>query len=201
MVEYNDGATYTTDYAFDARDNLVIVTDALSHTITLSYDILGRKTGMIDPDMGAWQYVYDGGDNLTAQRDGRGQWLYFEYDAADRLVRKRQDTVAGPVLAEWLYDAPGQLSLLAKTVAYTSEGAVEVRNLAYDLRNRNTEKEWVVPGPGGGVFRFAYGFNEADQQTWVRYPGGNAGQHGELVAKHHNGAGQLDQVASTSRLN
>lgn len=196
VVEYNDGATYTTDYAFDARDNLVSVTDALSHTITLSHDMLGRKTGMTDPDMGAWQYSYDGGDNLTAQRDGRGQWLYFEYDAADRLVRKRQDAVDGPVLAEWLYDAPGQLSLLSKTVAYTTEGAVEVRNLAYDIRNRNTEKEWVIPGQGGGVFRFAYGFNEADQQTWVRYPGGNTGQPGELVAKHYNGARQLDQVAS-----
>ena len=34
-------------------------TDPVVATVCMTYDLKGRKTGMNDPDMGAWTYVYD----------------------------------------------------------------------------------------------------------------------------------------------
>ncbi len=52
---------------------------------------------MTDPDMGNWQYDYDLGGNLTAQRDAlylsnpttyADHQLFFEYDKMNRIVKK-----------------------------------------------------------------------------------------------------------------
>jgi YD repeat-containing protein len=43
-----------TRYAYDAGDRLTTVTDAAGNVTTITYDALGRKVGMVDPDMGAW---------------------------------------------------------------------------------------------------------------------------------------------------
>lgn len=44
--------------------------------------------------------------------------------------------------------------LLSKSRDYSAEGVVEVENLAYDVRNRPTQQQWIVPGVGGGTFRW-----------------------------------------------
>ena len=44
---------------------LLTVQDHASNQTTLTYDLLGRKTSMNDPDMGAWQYRYDAAGNLV----------------------------------------------------------------------------------------------------------------------------------------
>ena len=99
------------------------------------------------------------------------------------------------MLAEYFYDASGYLGFASKSKAYTAQGVVEVRTPAHDARGRVLQQEWIVPGAGGGTFRMDYAYNEADQRTSLRYPGGNGGQQGELVAFGHNGVGQLQTVA------
>ena len=51
--EYTGTQTYTlyatTAYAYDPMDRLKTVTDAASNTITLVYDLLGRKTEILTP--------------------------------------------------------------------------------------------------------------------------------------------------------
>lgn len=39
-------------------------------TTTIAYDMLSRKTEMVDPDMGHWFYTYDPAGNITEQRAG-----------------------------------------------------------------------------------------------------------------------------------
>jgi len=195
VIEHNNTGNYTTYYDYDLAGNLTQVTDAAGNITTLSYDLLGRKTSMTDPDMGTWTYQYDGVGNLTAQQDGRGLWLYMSYDALNRLTAKRKDSAAGPLLAEYFYDAAGYKGLLEKSKAYTAEGVVEVRALSYDARNRLTQQEWVIPGAGGGTFRMSYSYNAADQRTTVTYPGGNNGQIGEQVSYGYNSVGQLTAVS------
>ncbi len=196
VLEYNSDGTYTTNYAYDLAGRLTGVTDAVSNVTTISYDLLGRKIGMSDPDMGSWQYGYDSAGNLTSQRDGASRWLYLEYDALNRLIRKRQDSVSGPLLAEWQYDATGQVGLLSKSLAYSGAGTTEVYNVAYDALNRPTQQQYTAPGAGGGVFRFDRSYNTAGQALSLRYPGGNAGQQGELVTYGYNAIGQLSSLTS-----
>ncbi|MEZ4770438.1 MAG: hypothetical protein R2844_18675 [Caldilineales bacterium] len=146
---------------------------------------------------GSWSYGYDAAGNLTSQRDGRNQWLYFEYDALNRLVAKRQDSANGTLLAEYQFDATGQKGLLSRSKAYTAEGVVEINNVTYDVRGRLTQQNWIVPGTDGGTFRLDHSYNAADQPATLRYPGGTAGQQGELVTYGYNGLGQLNSVSGS----
>lgn len=96
VIEYsgNNGsegayAAYaSTSYSYDALDRLIQATDAKNNITTISYDALGRKTNMIDPDMGAWSYSYDVNGTLHSQTDARGIVTTFSYDVLDRLTNK-----------------------------------------------------------------------------------------------------------------
>ncbi len=199
VTEHNTGgATYTTQYGYDHRDNLTQVTDAASNVTTLSYDLLGRKTAMTDPDMGSWSYGYDGMGNLVSQTDGRGWTLAMAYDGLNRLTEKRKDSPTGALLAEYGYDGSGQKGLLSNSKAYGSAGTVQVYYTSYDARNRLTQKLWTIPGSGGGAFRMAWGYDEANHVTSVRYPANIIGMLGETVQRNYNPVGQLDQVVSQS---
>ena len=68
------------------------------------------------------------------------------------MVKKRQDSATGPIIAEYLFDATGQKGLLSRSKAYTAQGAAEVYSVTYDARNRLTQQNWIVPGTGGGTF-------------------------------------------------
>ncbi|HLB46415.1 MAG TPA: SpvB/TcaC N-terminal domain-containing protein, partial [Anaerolineales bacterium] len=97
VEEYTGGNPYTlyatTSYQYNERDQLKQVTDAQTNVTTILYGDFGRKTGMTDPDMGAWSYGYDVFGNLTGQTDARGCVTTLTYDALNRLTGK---TYAGP---------------------------------------------------------------------------------------------------------
>ncbi|HEX2698253.1 MAG TPA: hypothetical protein VHM28_11135, partial [Anaerolineales bacterium] len=96
VQEYNGSSVYaTTRYTYDAADRLTTTTDAQSNVTHLSYDLLGRKTLMQDPDMGQWSYTYDA-INLTQQTDANGNILQFRYDALNRLQYK-DDITSGTI--------------------------------------------------------------------------------------------------------
>ncbi len=77
-----------TRYEYNVADELTKVTDAANNLTTISYDELGRKTAMTDPDMGSWSYSYDAVGNLTKQTDAKSQAIEFDYDKLNRLTRK-----------------------------------------------------------------------------------------------------------------
>ena len=77
-----------TRYEYDVTDELTKVTDAAGNITTISYDELGRKTSMTDPDMGSWSYSYDAVGNLIEQTDAKSQVIEFDYDQLNRLTRK-----------------------------------------------------------------------------------------------------------------
>ena len=77
-----------TRYEYSEVDELTKVTDAAGNLTTISYDDLGRKTSMTDPDMGSWAYSYDAVGNLVEQTDAKAQVIEFAYDKLNRLTRK-----------------------------------------------------------------------------------------------------------------
>ena len=87
------GSPYAiTLYEYDSVNNLTQVENATGNLTKISYDPLGRKTQMDDPDMGVWQYAYDAAGNLTFQQDAKGQIILFQYDPLNRLTRKSYAT-------------------------------------------------------------------------------------------------------------
>ena len=70
------------------------VWDAANNHTGMSYDSLGRKTAMIDPDMARGRNAYDSVGNLTWQTDARADRFCFFDDELNRLKGKtyRSDT-------------------------------------------------------------------------------------------------------------
>ncbi|MBI5142567.1 MAG: RHS repeat protein, partial [Nitrospirae bacterium] len=81
-----------TYYDYNSAGKLVEIVDNAGNTTTISYDVMGRQTGMSDPAMGLWSYTYDSNSNLLTQIDGKNQTTTFGYDELNRLTTKTYST-------------------------------------------------------------------------------------------------------------
>ncbi len=90
----------TTGYSYDLLDRLLAVTrdqGGANVISAMSYDGLGRKATMHDPDMGTWAYGYDLAGNLISQQDSLysnnpngypDHQVLFAYDSMNRPTAK-----------------------------------------------------------------------------------------------------------------
>jgi len=169
--EINGAQTYVTRYTHDAADLLVRVTNHLGHVSQTSYDALGRKTQVQDPNMGTWTYTYDLAGNLIGQRDAKLQMLTFTYDLQGRPLTKRYPNGAE---ITWKYDDPAvpysrgrvtRIDDLATSTSYTYDrlgrtiqtrrlldGTTYVLGQAYDALGRVTSQTF----PDNEVVTFTY---------------------------------------------
>jgi RHS repeat-associated protein len=122
----------TVSYTYDRLGNLLAVTDgdsslsfvydALSRlmeartnsavgqpatVIRASYDALGNRKTMTDPNNGITQYAYDALSRLTTLTDASNQVFTFEYDA---LSRRTKMIEPGGLGASYTYDQSNRLT-------------------------------------------------------------------------------------------
>ena len=140
---------------------------------------------------------------MTKQIDARGQQIFFEYDALDRITKKRRDTaLTGPVVAAYTYDAAGYKGLPTTSTSYDAAGnGYEEKVLAYDARNRPTTRQWTIPGVATGVsgtYKMAYTYDPADHLRSVQYPGNAGGGLGETVTTGYDSLGQPTTLTGTN---
>ncbi len=76
----------STQYGYDARDNLVQVTDPSSLTTTYTLDGLNNQTALASPDTGAATATFDAAGNQLTRTDARGVTATSVYDALNRIV-------------------------------------------------------------------------------------------------------------------
>ncbi len=188
---WDEGASYfSATYGYDVRDLLQEVRAGDGNVTSISYDALGRKVGMDDPDMGAWSYAYDASGNLIRQTDARGVTLCYEYDGHNRLRYVREDPDATPDCV-W-----GNLVWQA-THTY-DEGAngkgrrtgLESRNggtsaWVYDPRGRVTSETRTL---GGVAYITRYAYDSADRVRKQTYP------DGEEVVFDYDDRGLLERM-------
>ena len=172
-----------TIYAYDTLGNLLSVTDAKGSLTTMSYDALGRKGAMNDPDMHNVSYVYDALGQLTKQTDAKNIPFAFTYDAIGRiLTKKRADNGADSVpytydmatgfgkgrlakatytagSASFNYDAIGEEITSSKLIGTTTYNVTRT----YDALGRI--KTLVYPDSKGTA---VYGYNLAGQLSSVQ---------------------------------
>ncbi len=179
----------TTLYLYDSEGNLTQTQDAYGNTTTITYDSLGRKTAMDDPDMGHWSYQYDINGNLISQTDAKGQTLVFTYDALNRLTNKT-DGVNGMVNVNYTYDnatasnfAKGRL-----TQATYSGGNTQ---FAYDELGRELQS---VKEMNARAFEVNRGYDALSRLTDIQYP------QGENIVYNYNAAGQIESVTNDPSL-
>jgi RHS repeat-associated protein len=84
-----------------------------------TFDSLGQRREIQDPDAGVWRFVYDESGNLVESTDGKwnagqgGSQIGYEYDTANRILLERcmacERKPAGTILVRYFYDSPSRL--------------------------------------------------------------------------------------------
>ena len=139
IIEVDDNLGTSVTYAYDAQGRLTGTSvdniDVTAVTTTMTYDRVGRKVSLADPDQGSWSYAYNGFDELTRQTDALGNDTRMSYDGLGRLLTRDdyesgESTAAGS--ADWTYDtAANGLGQLASV----TDGSV-TRTVSYDALGR-----------------------------------------------------------------
>ena len=111
------------DFRHNAAGQLVEVTfDGHPNTLLITYDQLGRRTQVADPDRGVVDYLdYDANGNLT-QQDGpaASDVVTWTYDALDRPLTRAGNTGIG---VTWTYDQAIPNGIGRLTLAQPAGGA------------------------------------------------------------------------------
>ncbi len=81
-------AAGTIQYFYNATGSLTKVKGVDDVEIQTTFDKLGRKTGMVDPDKGTWAYQYNALGELTQQTDARGHITKFYRDSVGRTITR-----------------------------------------------------------------------------------------------------------------
>ena len=111
-VEAKDNLDGKITYDYDTQGNLLAVhewggpNDNVHNITTMSYDLLGRKLSMTDPDKGTWNYTYNVLGELIGQIDAKGQTTSMAYDQLGRMTSRTNSLVNGVAdsQASWDYD-------------------------------------------------------------------------------------------------
>jgi len=181
-VVTQDPASAQTVYTSDLLGRLTNVRDAMNNQTTMVYDLASRKTSMIDPDMGTWNYAYNPDGTLTTQTDARNITTTLSYDAMSRLTAKDfSDTTPDVAYHYDTYEDTGVCNEAANTAlgmltrvtdGAGSDGGSPAKSAlsCYDVRARVTRTKRYVDSTGY-VTQFS-NYDDLDRARTVLYPDG-----------------------------
>ncbi|WP_406656532.1 FG-GAP-like repeat-containing protein [Methanolobus sp. ZRKC2] len=171
------GWDFANTWAMDGYPKLKLVSSAsLIPHVYFTYDSLGRKVAMNDPDMGIWTYEYDLNGNLISQTDARGVSIDLTYDALDRVTAidyPSDDDVS------FTYDLEYNGTLSQVTKGNIASG------YDYDLRYRVEDETVTLDST---PYTTSYEYDSMDRPTRITYP------NGENVNLAYNAQTQLESV-------
>lgn len=198
----------TTHYTYDPLGRQRVSIDAVGNRTTMTYDSGGRKTGMVDPDMGSWSYTYDVAGNQLTQTDAKNQTITWTYDALGRELTKTYPSSGGTIYTyydqtttpgvirhgkgrrtsmtdltggkSWYYDARGNMTGEHQTLTISGQSTLYSTYWTYNAnKSLNT-----LTYPTGETLTYSY--NNAWQQVGVATSLGGS----YLTAATYNALGQ-----------
>ena len=141
-VSVTDANGLATSYTYDPFGNL-LTTNAGGVITSMSYNLRGFKTGMNDPDMGIWSYVYSALGELKSQTDAKAQVTTLTYDLLGRMTNRSEPSL----ISNWYYDTykgggvcaggKGKLCQVEANNGYN-------RTYTYDGFGRETEVAYTI---------------------------------------------------------
>jgi RHS repeat-associated protein len=105
VAAFNNNIVYSFEY--DALDRLIRkVIPTWNKTIAYTYDSVGNRRTMTDPDGGVNYYMYDANNRLVSLTNQANLATTFIYDAGGRLTRQNN---ANSTYATYTYDTGGRV--------------------------------------------------------------------------------------------
>lgn len=148
-------ADFTTNFTYDAGDNLLTRTDPLGNVTSFTYDAAGHPetrtdakgrttnwsynaadelSSVIAPDQSSTSYAYDVSGNLVSRTNANGHVTAYQYDTANRLL-----SVTSPIGQVWTYEHDGVGNLTSVVTPQgneTPDPSDERISYAYDALDR-----------------------------------------------------------------
>ncbi|WP_051370875.1 RHS repeat-associated core domain-containing protein [Streptomyces sp. 142MFCol3.1] len=196
VVEHGPGGPASTSYAYYRSGKLKTITDDKKNTTDFTYNWLGDRLTVDDPDAGKSSSTYDDNGQLLTTTDANNATLTYEYDALQRNTYLKQGST---VLTQLTYDtATGGKGQLASSTTYANGKAYTEAITGYDARGRVLGKSTTIPDDGSGLadtYSVGYGYDSADHMTSVAYPAmGNL--PAETVTTTYTAQGMPNKVSS-----
>ncbi len=180
----------TTQFEYDARDNLTRAVDPKNLATTYDYNGLNDLTELSSPDTGNTTYTYDLAGNRKTQTDARNIVTTYSYDALNRLTQVAYPTAS--LNSHFTYDAINQICEPTETFAkgrltqFTDpSGSTQY---CYGRFGNMTRKKTINNGESS-TFVFAY--TRAGRLSSLTYPSGMK------VSYPRNKLGQVIEVVVT----
>ncbi len=83
-----------TQYAYDGAGNPVVLRDANGAEITATYNALGQKLNVNDPNMGVKNFSYTIFGEVESETDASGNTIGYSYDDAGRMISRTGSGIA-----------------------------------------------------------------------------------------------------------
>jgi RHS repeat-associated protein len=152
---------------YDAYGNLTHTDDG-GVRVEMSYDVLGRRTVIVDPNCGRRETTFNALGEVIAEQDARGLVTRYEYDALGRLVVRRAPEGA----TFWVFDnAEG--AGIGRIAAVQAPG--HQQQFRYDALGRMTGQTRII---NGQAFTTATHYDSRGRLDKVVYPTGFAVRYG-----------------------
>jgi RHS repeat-associated protein len=178
----------TTQFEYDARDNLTKVIDPKNLNTVYSYSGLNDLTQLSSPDTGSTAYTYDSAGNRKTQTDARNVTSTYSYDSANRLTQVSLPSATQNVFFD--YDAT-QTDCQA-TETFTTGRLARIRDesgstrYCYNRLGQSVRKVQSVTG--GPNLSLGSTYNGANRMIAMTYPSG------AIVTYLRNAKGQITGI-------
>jgi len=172
-----DGIQASTQFVYDADDNLRQVIDPKGLATTYQYNAWGQLTQLVSPDTGTIDYTYDAAGNRKTQNDARNETATYAYDALNRLVGIGYSDSSYNVT--YAYDVSPEVCEAGETFAKgrlaTLTDASGSTHYCYDHFGQLVRK---VQTTSGKVFTLRFGYTPAGRMQAITYPDGSVVDYG-----------------------
>jgi len=181
-LNWNASIYSTTDYTYNARDQITQISQQGQMPRTFEYDGHGRLWHKTTPEQGETTYTYNADDTTNVVTDARGATQTYGYNNGRHLVTSINYGVPGGVAATpnvtFQYDSAGN-----RTSMTDGMGTVTYH---YDNLSRMDWEERAFTG--AGTYRLTYGYNVGGELTSL------TNMAGVVVSYDYDKAGRLNSV-------
>ncbi|WP_433931900.1 FG-GAP-like repeat-containing protein [Sorangium cellulosum] len=183
---YRTATELTTRYEYGPFDQVERIIDPELNVTVLDYDVLGRRTLLVDPDKGTTRFYYNGFGDLYRKLEG-GEETIYRHDVIGRI--------------DWMTDADGVTDYTWDTAAHgmgqlagTTSPDEITTDYGYDDHGRLEYLTWMI---GGEPFKLRTTYDPQGRLETLAYP--EVPGTPRFTVKHtYDSRGYLERIADVT---